>query len=208
MENKTFIKYYLDDLANEIATLFDLVAMEDVDFHLFFFLFVRSSLLKNIERGNVKYLTMKSNEMYYELTKNKKYLTGTFHPFYSSSYWAGYILTYYCFLYNHSFKEVSKYIDIEWLIALYYPYHEADETKTFDLLEEILNKKKEVPTNLKTIRILNNLSQQQLAKESGVELRSIEMYEQRRNDINKAQSITLYKLSKALGCTIEDILEI
>lgn len=208
MENKTFIKYYLDDLVHEIATLFDLVSQENTDFHLFFFLFVRSSLLKNIERGNVKYLTMKSNEMYYELTKNKKYLTGTFHPFYSSAYWAGYILTYYCFLYNHSFKEVSKYIDIEWLIGLYYPYHEADERKTFDLLEDILKERKEVPTNLKIIRTLNNLSQQQLAKESGVELRSIEMYEQRRNDINKAQSITLYKLSKALGCTIEDILEI
>jgi len=33
------------------------------------------------------------------------------------------------------------------------------------------------------------------------------MYEQRRNDINKAQSETLYKIAKVLGCSIEDLLE-
>lgn len=37
--------------------------------------------------------------------------------------------------------------------------------------------------------------------------RSIQMYEQRRNDINKAQAETLYKLSRILGCNIEDSLE-
>ena len=38
-------------------------------------------------------------------------------------------------------------------------------------------------------------------------LRSIQMYEQRNNDIDKAQGHTLYKLSLALGCEIEDLLE-
>lgn len=42
---------------------------------------------------------------------------------------------------------------------------------------------------------------------SGVSLRSIQMYEQRKNDIDKAQGQTLYKLAATLGCTIEDLLE-
>ena len=33
------------------------------------------------------------------------------------------------------------------------------------------------------------------------------MYEQRNNDINKAQVDILLKLSKTLGCNIEDLLE-
>ena len=33
------------------------------------------------------------------------------------------------------------------------------------------------------------------------------MYEQRRNDINKAQADTLLKLSKTLHCKIEDLFE-
>jgi DNA-binding Xre family transcriptional regulator len=33
------------------------------------------------------------------------------------------------------------------------------------------------------------------------------MYEQKANDIDKAQAKTLYKISRVLGCTIEDLLE-
>ncbi len=41
----------------------------------------------------------------------------------------------------------------------------------------------------------------------GVKLHSIQMYEQKINDIDKAQAGTVYKLSRILGCTVEDLLE-
>jgi transcriptional regulator with XRE-family HTH domain len=50
-------------------------------------------------------------------------------------------------------------------------------------------------------------TQAALAKLSGVSLRSIQMYEQRNKDINKASAESLYRISKVLGCTIEDLLE-
>ena len=62
-------------------------------------------------------------------------------------------------------------------------------------------------TNLKRIRTAKRYSQKQLADMSGVNLRSIQMYEQRRKDINKAQSDSLFRLAKALGCTMEELLE-
>ena len=62
-------------------------------------------------------------------------------------------------------------------------------------------------TKLKQIREANELSQSELSKLSGVNLRSIQMYEQRKNDIDKAQGQTLYKLSVVLCCEIEDLLE-
>ena len=62
-------------------------------------------------------------------------------------------------------------------------------------------------TKLKCIRTAKGYSQKQLADLSGVSLRSIQMYEQRRKDINKAQSDSLYHLAKVLGCTMEDLLE-
>lgn len=62
-------------------------------------------------------------------------------------------------------------------------------------------------TNLKRIRTAKGYSQKQLAELSGVSLRSIQMYEQRQKDINKAQSDSLFRLAKALGCTMEDLLE-
>lgn len=62
-------------------------------------------------------------------------------------------------------------------------------------------------TNLKRIRTAKGYSQNQLAELSGVSLRSIQMYEQQRKDINKAQSESIHRLAKSLGCKMEDLLE-
>lgn len=62
-------------------------------------------------------------------------------------------------------------------------------------------------TRLNRIREAAGLSQNDLAVKSGVSLRSIQMYEQRKNEIDKAQAHTRYKLAVALGCDIEDLLE-
>lgn len=62
-------------------------------------------------------------------------------------------------------------------------------------------------TNLKRIRTTYGCTQAELAKQSGVSLRSIQMYEQRRKDINKASVETMYSIAKTLGCTIEDLIE-
>lgn len=59
---------------------------------------------------------------------------------------------------------------------------------------------------LKSIRIKKGLSQSQLADASGVGVRQIQNYEQGTRDINKAAGETLYKLSRALGCKMEDLI--
>ena len=57
-------------------------------------------------------------------------------------------------------------------------------------------------------KYLIGMSGIELANRSGVSLRSIQMYEQRNKDINKAQSGFLASISRTLGCRIEDLLEI
>ena len=63
-------------------------------------------------------------------------------------------------------------------------------------------------TRLKLVRETVGLSQSQLAKASGVNLRMIQHYEQGFKDINRASAMTIYKLSEALGCDMKDLLEI
>lgn len=77
-------------------------------------------------------------------------------------------------------------------------FNEAMENKYNDFISE---------TKLKKIRESRQISQQELAKLSGTNIRSIQLYEQKVNDIDKAQAQTLYKLSRVLGCNIEDLLE-
>ena len=62
-------------------------------------------------------------------------------------------------------------------------------------------------TALKRFRTADGCTQAELAARSGVSLRSIQMYEQRNKDINKASADTMYRLAKVLGCTMEDLVE-
>ena len=62
-------------------------------------------------------------------------------------------------------------------------------------------------SNLKDTRLTKKLTQNQLAEASGVSLRMIQYYEQGTKDINKAEAMTVYKLSEALDCNIWELLE-
>lgn len=62
--------------------------------------------------------------------------------------------------------------------------------------------------NLKRMRLSKEMTQVELSDVSGVSLRTLQDYEQGHKDINGVKGITLYKLARALGCNIEDILEI
>lgn len=62
-------------------------------------------------------------------------------------------------------------------------------------------------TNLEILRKRATLSQSQLAAMSGVSMRSIQMYEQRKNDIARAQFNTLDALARVLNCSVYDLTE-
>lgn len=55
---------------------------------------------------------------------------------------------------------------------------------------------------------MRGLSQSELARKSGINLRTLQDYEQKHKNINNAKAITVHKLSKILNCNIEDILDL
>lgn len=60
---------------------------------------------------------------------------------------------------------------------------------------------------LKEYRIKANLSQSELAHITGLNLRMIQFYEQGKKNINHAHAESIFKLSKALSCSMDDLLE-
>ena len=89
---------------------------------------------------------------------------------------------------------------------LYYPWHEASEERVARLVCDMAKK---TPRQTKLTRARKRLkkTQQDLAYESGVSLRSVQMYEQRQRSINEASVTTVSAIAKALHCNIEDLLE-
>ena len=57
------------------------------------------------------------------------------------------------------------------------------------------------------IRESRELTQKELSEKAGVNLRTLQQYEIRAKNINRAAASTLMALSKTLGCRIEDLLE-
>lgn len=60
---------------------------------------------------------------------------------------------------------------------------------------------------LKEIRESKGITQKALAEMSGVNQRTVQNFEQGKNDINQAAVVKVYALAKALGCTVEDLIE-
>lgn len=74
-------------------------------------------------------------------------------------------------------------------------------------MEKGTNKADMAPTRLKMRRMDAGYTQKELAGKSGLSLRTIQQYEQRTKDINRAAGISLQALARTLDCRIEDLLE-
>ena len=174
-------------------------------------LFITSSVSKRMENGEPAYLAGKSGiEIVVEIVAETKgqelQIEPQDHFGRSKEYWIGWAIAYYQWYSSRKYNDIFKVISFEDLQKMYYTLHEADITKFADIVD-VRMKEYFYETNLKRIRTAYGFTQAELAERSGVSLRSIQMYEQRNKNINKASVDTMYSLAKVLGCTMEDLIE-
>jgi len=124
----------------------------------------------------------------------------------SPEYWAGWALAHYQWFTALSFMEILRAISLDDIIRMYPLYHEMDLSHFVEQMDRFM-KETYPQTRLRDRRSNCGLSQSELASEADVPLRQIQLFEQGQRDINKTSAITLYKLSKALHCKMEDLLE-
>lgn len=125
---------------------------------------------------------------------------------YSPQYWCGWVLAYYQWYSARNFKEIHKHISMYEIERMYPTLHEASEKKFVNVVNRMICREK-LPTRLQTQRKISGYSQRELSEKVGVNLRTLQQYEIRAKDINKAAGETLLSLAKALGCQMEDLLE-
>ncbi len=107
---------------------------------------------------------------------------------------------------GYRFKDILKCILMSEIERLYPALHEAPEEKFADVLNKRMHSRK-IPTKLQMLRKNTGYSQRELSEKSGVNVRTLQQYEQRSKNINKAAADTLLVLSKTLGCRVEDLME-
>ena len=205
---------YLDDAMQNLGDMLDYGLVDcGYDPDEFFSWFISSGIAAKIENANPKYITGMSGV---ELAREVVFLTFGYYPtqerviknFTGREYWAGWILAYYQWYSGQKFSDMAENgLFLSEVLSLYI-LHEADQSKFVETANGIISRHKlEKPSNLTTIRKAREFTQSQLAQQSGVSLRMIQLYEQRQNDINRAQAGTLLDLAKTLGCEMQDLME-
>ncbi len=174
-------------------------------------LFAASSVCARMEKGEPAYVAGKSGiEIAAEIlaeTTGKEFSAEVQESMgRSREYWIGWAVAYYQWYSGRKYSDIFRVLPFEDLEKMYYTLHEADISKFADIANQRLSEY--FPeTNLKRIRTAYGCTQAELAQKSGVSLRSIQMYEQRNKDINKASVDTVHSLAKVLGCALEDLIE-
>lgn len=212
MMTHAYNESYLSNAKDRLSSFFD-YAINDCKIKPDWItvLFINTGYAEQFERGNPAYIAGMSGV---ELARavilkaygRKELPKPTNSEECSPEYWSGWALAEYQWYCGRRFKDIFERIPLTKIIGMYSVYHEMDITNFIDTMEEFY-KAAEGDSNLKRIRESRGLSQSELAEQSGINVRNIQMYEQRVNNIDKAQAQTLYKLSRVLGCDIEDLLE-
>ena len=209
-----YSELYLDDAMQNLGDMVEYAVCDcGYDPDEFFGWFISSGIASKFEKGNPKYITGMSGfelaEAVLKATNIALPGVAPSHPdFKGREYWAGWIFAYYQWQSGRRFEDiVADGLTLSTVFSMYI-HHEADNSKSAESADAIIRRNKEArKSKLHTIRKARGFTQQQLSEAAGVALRMVQLYEQKQNDLSKAQAGVVIRLAKALGCEVEDLID-
>ena len=194
---------YVNTFSRSLGNLFHIaVVMEDMDGDEFAGMFATSEVAKGVENAHPLYLAGISSRTMFRLVTGTFVDTEVLPELRSPEFWGGYIAARAQREINCTFARLFERVPYSTIVSMYEPYHEMNESKMLEILKEKVS-----PENrLKVRRLERGVSQAELSRMTGVNLRSIVAYEQGEIDLENASGITLYRLSRTLNCTIEELI--
>lgn len=207
-----YSELYLECARSAMAHMFD-YAVFGLGYKIneFFELFLVSPICEKIERGDAFTVAGKSGvELALEVAQmnecpvEPEEVMPMMHR--TPEFWLGWTLAYYQWYRGCRFSELVQCISIQDMLQMYDKYHEMDIMAFVERIDEILHEAR-IETRLKHYRTLFGLSQRELAERADIPVRTIQQYEQRQKNINKAQVEYMIRLSKVLHCSVEDLME-
>lgn len=212
METHAYNEEYIPYAMENLAVMMD-CGINQCGFspQLFYRMFLTSGVASQIEKGNPRYVAGLSGA---ELAicvietsagKSPAVIDGTYTL--SPEYWAGWVLAYYQWKSGKSFRFISDNgLDIEKIIAMYHPLHEADLDKFATVADRVIADTVNMSLSpLKKARERYGLTQEELSRISGISLRMIRAYEQKTQDIANANFSTVSRLESVLHADFSEI---
>lgn len=213
MEMHAYSEDYLLTAQRILGDMLDYAVNEyEFDPDEFYKMFLVSDVSRQFQEGNPTYIAGKNGcEIVKEVIRSAglimEEIPDEMYLDKSPEYWVCWALAYYQWYTARPFMKIYKVVTIEDLLKMYSVYHEMDIMKFVEAINEKWDQYY-TETNLKRLRKIAGLSQRELADLSGVALRQIQLFEQKKRNINHTRAIDVLKIGKVLGCKSEDLLEI
>lgn len=201
-------KMYLPQVQTAMGVMFDVGINElKISLDKLYGLFLNSSIANRISSGDTSVIAgMSGMEMLLEILE-KTNIDVDIAINKSKEYWTGWAICYYQWQNGASFLKIDKEVKISEIYDLYNPYHEMDILK----LVEKINKMRvnsRTDSYLKIYRKRLGITQEELSQLTNIPKKTIQQYEQRQKNINKAQVEYVIRLARALECKPEELLEL
>ncbi len=120
-------------------------------------------------------------------------------------YWLGYILAFFQWKTGYSFGTILSKIKAKDILRLYPALHTVAEDNAVDVMQRLYNEASQI-SRLQEYRKRLGMTQTQLAKASGVNLRTLQQYEAGTKSIKKAAAETVFSLANVLECKPEELM--
>lgn len=121
-------------------------------------------------------------------------------------YWCGKTLAYYQWRRRVSFKDITKLISMEYFAELYPELVDISDEEVTAKLDSIIKEESSVSRVQKQRKTAGH-TQKSLSEAADVNIRTLQQYELKAKDINRASSGVLARMARVLGCQEEDLLE-
>ncbi|SDB03607.1 helix-turn-helix domain-containing protein [Butyrivibrio sp. INlla16] len=216
MNSCAYSELYLHDAMSNLGELVEYLveATPDIKPDDFFQMMIISGFAERFEKGDPMVVSgMSGTELHHRVLETCGFSDRTWpEPLIrfdtGVDYWCGYILAYYQWKKNISFARIFESLNYEKLAKLYNTGHTTSDDHALLLVENVSSSgASKTVTRIQAYRKLIGLSQKALADASGVNLRTLQQYEIRDKDINKASAEKVLSMARVLKCRPEDLME-
>ncbi len=193
---------YLDSVQRKLGALFSMAAVQEhMDIDGFAEKFISSGMAEKFETANPVYVLGKTENELFGIILGKEPVPNIMEKD-PAALWTGCVLAYAQWYLRKSFKDITDKFPCSRLKQYFFSYSEKPVSASLELIKEKISY--EYP--VRAFRKKRHFTQAELAKFSGLSVSSIKAFETGRADISHARAVTLYRLSKALSCSIDDLI--
>ncbi|MGI6071509.1 MAG: helix-turn-helix domain-containing protein [Lachnospiraceae bacterium] len=206
-------KIFLDDAMNSLGEALDYVSNAcQMDVNIFMDMFIAGGYAKRFGEGESAVVSGVSGT---ELARKVMFECGleiafpdalTDYEGVSYEYCVGQLLAYMQWYTGRSFANILSHVELKEFIEPARDFALGFEGKRTQIADKLKLKFAE-PVRLQRMRKRCGLSQKQLADAADVNIRTLQQYEIKSKDINKAAAVTVLELARVMGCSLVELME-